>query len=69
MLTMADKGGSGGLDPPFLADIICEQPLTRSSHKYSNREGGGVFPMEAHGKILMMQIFLDSTARTIFKAC
>ena len=27
MLTMADKGGRGGLDPPFLADIICEQPL------------------------------------------
>ena len=26
MLTMADKGGRGGLDPPFLADIICEQP-------------------------------------------
>ena len=24
---MADKGGRGGLDPPFLADIICEQPL------------------------------------------
>ena len=27
MLTMADKGGKGALDPPFLADIICEQPL------------------------------------------
>ena len=25
---MADKEGRGGLDPPFLADIICEQPLT-----------------------------------------
>ena len=24
---MADKGGKGGLDPPFLADTICEQPL------------------------------------------
>ena len=24
----ADKGERGGLDPPFLADIICEQPLT-----------------------------------------
>ena len=24
---MADKGGSGGLEPPFLADIFCEQPL------------------------------------------
>ena len=24
---MADEGGRGGLDPPFLADIICEQPL------------------------------------------
>ena len=28
MLTMADIGGRGGLDPPFLADIICEQPLS-----------------------------------------
>ena len=28
MLIMADKGGREGLDPPFLADIICEQPLT-----------------------------------------
>ena len=25
---MADEGGRGGLDPPFLADKICEQPLT-----------------------------------------
>ena len=34
MLTMADKGGSGGLDPPFFADIICEQPLNAAiSHK------------------------------------
>ena len=24
---MAVKGGRGGLDPLFLADIICEQPL------------------------------------------
>ena len=24
----ADKGARGGLAPPFLADIICEQPLT-----------------------------------------
>ena len=32
MLTIADKGGRGGLDPPspFLADIICEQPLGHS---------------------------------------
>ena len=28
MLKMADEGGRGGLDPPFLAYIICEQPLT-----------------------------------------
>ena len=28
MLTMADKGGKGVWTPPFLADIICEQPLT-----------------------------------------
>ena len=28
MLTMTDKGGGGsGPPPPFLADIICEQPL------------------------------------------
>ena len=28
MLTMADKGGRGGLPPPpFLADMICKQPL------------------------------------------
>ena len=27
MQTMADKGGRRGLDPPFLADIVCEQPL------------------------------------------
>ena len=31
ILTMADKGGKVGLDPPFLADIICEQPLRRRS--------------------------------------
>ena len=29
MLTMADEGGRGGLDPPFLADIISEQPLIK----------------------------------------
>ena len=29
MLTLADKGGRGGLDPLFLADIMCEQPLNR----------------------------------------
>ena len=27
MLTLPDKGGRGGMDPPILADIICEQPL------------------------------------------
>ena len=26
-LTLADKGGRSGLAPPFLADVICEQPL------------------------------------------
>ena len=31
MMTLADKGGTGGLDPPFLADIICEQPLRHGS--------------------------------------
>ena len=29
MLTVADEGGSGGLTPPFLAKIICEQPLMK----------------------------------------
>ena len=29
MLTLADKSGRGGLDPPFLAEIICEQPLVK----------------------------------------
>ena len=33
MLTMADKGGRGGLDPPILADIICEQPLTGKKYR------------------------------------
>ena len=27
MLTMADKVGREGQDPPIFADIICEQPL------------------------------------------
>ena len=26
-LTLADKGGGGVWTPPFLADVICEQPL------------------------------------------
>ena len=30
MLTMAEKVGKGGLDPPILADIICEQPLNQT---------------------------------------
>ena len=33
MLTLADKERRGGLDPSFLADIICEQPLTYHSVK------------------------------------
>ena len=37
MLTMADKGGRGGLDPPFLDDIICEQPLIRPGVAVDNR--------------------------------
>ena len=29
MLILTDKGRRGGLDPtPYLADIVCEQPLT-----------------------------------------
>ena len=27
LLILSDKGGKGGLDPPFLSDVICEQPL------------------------------------------
>ena len=26
-LTLADKGGGGVWTPPFLAEVICEQPL------------------------------------------
>ena len=33
MLTMADKGGRGGQEPPLLADIISEQPLTTGFKK------------------------------------
>ena len=33
MLTLADKEGGGRLEPPFLADIICEQPLN-SDNKF-----------------------------------
>ena len=33
MLTMADEGGRWGLNPPFLADTISEQPLTRERKK------------------------------------
>ena len=37
MLTLADEGGRGGQDPPsFLADIICEQPL---SENYGDIDG------------------------------
>ena len=28
LLTIADKGGRGGPEPPNMADIICEQSLT-----------------------------------------
>ena len=36
MLTMADKGGRVSLDPPppFLADIICEQPPIYTNGEY-----------------------------------
>ena len=33
MLTLADEGGRWGLDPPFLADIICEQSLMQEKQK------------------------------------
>ena len=39
MLTMADKGWVIGT-PPFLADIICEQPL-RQFLTFSDKGGGG----------------------------
>ena len=29
---LTDKGGRAGLDTPFFADIICEQPLTSVDH-------------------------------------
>ena len=28
MLTLAEEGGRGGLDPPFLIYIVCEQTLS-----------------------------------------
>ena len=31
ILILADKGGRGVWTPPFLADIICEQPLNPGS--------------------------------------
>ena len=34
MLTMADEGGRGGLDSPFLADIFFEQPLSSDIYLY-----------------------------------
>ena len=36
---MADKGGRGALDPTFLADIICEQPLTLDALETFLRSG------------------------------
>ena len=39
MLTMAYKGGRGGLDPPFLADIICEQPLRDQVFVIKKKQG------------------------------
>ena len=35
MLTMADKGGRVVLTVQFLADIICEQPLTHTGVSHS----------------------------------
>ena len=49
MLTMADKGGRGGGIPPFLADIICEQPLTsKLNRKYKNCQRLKVFSPAIH---------------------
>ena len=36
MLTLADKGGRGGLDPPGLAVIICEKPLRPTEFYIAN---------------------------------
>ena len=37
MLILVDERGGGGvLTPPFLADIICEQPLSLLGGKFSN---------------------------------
>ena len=41
MLTLADEAGRGGLDPPFLADIISEQPLRGGRGEGGGGEGGG----------------------------
>ena len=38
MMTMADKGGRGVWTPPFLADIICEQPLRDNEIKSHLKE-------------------------------
>ena len=45
---MADKGGGEVWTPPFLADIICEQPLTRI------RELREKFSRKKHGKGSML---------------
>ena len=35
MLTMADKFGRGGLDPPILTEIICEQSLIATCQQFA----------------------------------
>ena len=45
MLTMADKGGRRDWTPPFLADIICEQPLTLSmTHQEEHQQQNNISP-------------------------
>ena len=77
MLTMADKGGrGGGLDPPFWAHIICEQPLSSEKGQFvssfclgcfsfvSNARSSKYGQQEATKNLLiypdMAQLFTDS---------
>ena len=48
MLTMADKGGGGVWTPPFLADLICEQPLTGTVCKGQNNSVAGICSSSTH---------------------
>ena len=64
MLTMANKGERVGSGPtPFLADIICEQPLTETKYKDKQKKyGKSQFSRQILLKILVklcLVVFLD----------